>query len=287
MMTAKEIADRFNLTRIKRSWRGRCPACDYPGTFSVREGNGGRALFYCASCQDQAAVADAVARATGQEARPVHRDETDKATARLRKAEAALRLWRGSEPAVATLAAAYLAARGLPGLSASPALRFRGDLWHPEGGRYPALVALVSDADGAGMAIHRTFLRRDGSGKADVEPAKASLGPVWGGAIRLRDYDPARPLVIGEGIETAASAGLLMGLPAWAALSAGNMAKGLVLPPEVKRLVIAADPDDTGRAAARDAWTRWTAEGREVRIAVPNAAGDFNDLLRGEVRHVA
>ena len=72
----------------------------------------------------------------------------------------------------------------------------------------------------------------------------------------------------------------LLGLPAWAAISAGNMAKGLVLPPEARRVIIAADPDDVGRKAARDAWIRWTAEGREVRIAIPDGAADFNDLLR-------
>ena len=134
MMTARAIAGRFNLTRLRRSWRGRCPACDYPGTFSVREGNGGRALLYCASCQDQAAVTEAMARATGQETRRDGSEDTDKVAARLRKAEAALRLWRGSEPAAGTLAATYLAARGLPDLAASTALRFRGDMWHPEAG---------------------------------------------------------------------------------------------------------------------------------------------------------
>ena len=128
------------------------------------------------------------------------------------------------------------------------------------------------------MAVHRTFLARDGR-KANVEPAKASLGPVWGGAIRLQTIDPDKPLSIGEGIETAASAGRLLELPAWAALSAGNMAKALVLPPEVRRVIIATDPDDAGRKAARDAWTRWTAEGRKVRIALPDGTGDFNDLL--------
>jgi putative DNA primase/helicase len=112
-----------------------------------------------------------------------------------------------------------------------------------------------------------------------VTPVKASLGPIWGGAIRLHDLDPDRPLVIGEGIETSASAGRLMGLPAWAAISAGNLAKGLALPPQARRAVIAADPDDAGRTAARDAWTRWTGEGREVRITLPDGTGGFNDLL--------
>ena len=86
--------------------------------------------------------------------------------------------------------------------------------------------------------------------------------------------------MIGEGIETSASAGRLMNLPAWAAISAGNLAKGLVLPPDAGRVVIAADPDEPGRVAARDAWIRWRAEGREVRIATPDGDGDFNDLLR-------
>ncbi len=95
----------------------------------------------------------------------------------------------------------------------------------------------------------------------------------------LQALDPERALVVAEGAETAASAGVLMGLPAWAALSAGNMAKGLALPPEARRVVIAADPDAPGRIAARDAWLRWTTEGREVRIATPDGAGDFNDLI--------
>jgi hypothetical protein len=71
-------------------------------------------------------------------------------------------------------------------------------------------------------------------------------------------------------------------LGAWSAISSGNLAKGLVLPPEVRHVIIAADPDDVGRDAARDAWLRWTAEGRTVEIATPNGLGDFNDLLLAE-----
>ena len=132
------------------------------------------------------------------------------------------------------------------------------------------------------LGVHRTFLAPDGQ-KADVQPVKASLGPIWGGAIRL---DPvAAGLVIGEGIETAASAGLMLGLPAWAAISAGNMASGLVLPPEVRAVVIASDPDTAGRSAARAAAARWRAEGRTVRITTPDTHGeDFNDMLRARTR---
>jgi putative DNA primase/helicase len=186
-------------------------------------------------------------------------------------------LWCGSEAAIGTLADQYLVARGLPGLAASPVLRFRADMPHPEHPRLPALVALVQDFAGQPAAIHRTYLGPDGV-RANVEPAKASLGPVWGAAIRLQPLAANRPLVIGEGIETAASAGCLMGCPAWAAISAGNLAKGLRLPPEVRHVIIAVDPDDAGRDAGREAWVRWTEEKRTVQIATPEGAGDFNDL---------
>jgi putative DNA primase/helicase len=178
------------------------------------------------------------------------------------------------------LADIYLSGRVLAGLAQSAALRFRGDRRHPEGGTLPAMIALVQDVTGSALAVHRTFLARDGAGKATVEPAKATLGPVWGGAIRL---DPmAREMVVGEGIETCASAGRLLGLPAWAALSAGNLGRGLVLPVDVQTVVIAADADPAGEVAARDAALRWSGEGRQVRIARPDEAGcDFNDVLRG------
>lgn len=148
------------------------------------------------------------------------------------------------------------------------------------------MLAAVVDHAGAMIGLHRTYITREGR-KTSLEPAKASLGPIWGGAIRLAPLEPGKPVVIGEGIESSASAGRLMGLPAWAAISAGNMAAGLVLPPEARAVVIAMDPDDAGRNAARDAWRRWKAEGRTVQIAVPHGAGDFNDVAMMEAGHGA
>jgi putative DNA primase/helicase len=224
-----------------------------------------------------------VARAIGQERQTTLAPDSNETAKRQRRQDRALALWRGSESVRGTPAERYLISRGLPALADSAALRFRADTPHPEGGRLPALIALVSGSDGEPVAVHRTYVTRDGR-KSSAEPVKCSLGPVWGGAICLHDLDPARPLVIAEGIETAGSAGLLMALPAWAAICAGNLAKGLVLPPEARRVVIAADPDDAGRKAARDAWTRWAAEGREVRVALPNGADDFNELLKAGAR---
>ena len=139
------------------------------------------------------------------------------------------------------------------------------------------MLALVQDVTGAPIAVHRTFLTLSGC-KADVEPIKASLGPIFGGAIRL---DPvAETIVVGEGLETSASAGRLLDLPAWAAIAAGNLAQKMQLPPEVRSVVIAADGDGPGKRAAQMAAARWRAEGRRVRIATPDVAGaDFNDIL--------
>lgn len=284
-MSASELADRLGLRRYARSWRGCCPACDYAGgAFSVREVRG-RTRLFCANGCTYDELQQALARRFGDNCRFAARPNSNRTRSKReqRRASAfkqrlALAIWAGSGPVPGTAAESYLASRRLRSLAGSPALRFRADCVHPEGGKHPALVAAAVNTSGNVIAIHRTFLKADGSGKADAEPHKASLGPVWGGAVR---FDPlAAEIVIGEGIETSASAGLMLGLPCWAALSAGNLGRGLALPAEVRRVVIAVDADPAGRDAARAAWFRWRGEGREVRIALPDREGcDFNDLL--------
>ena len=61
-----------------------------------------------------------------------------------------------------------------------------------------------------------TFLKADGSGKADLpKPEQREfIGPRQG----LYDPLPDTPLIVAEGIESAASAVALFGFPAWAAL---------------------------------------------------------------------
>ena len=289
MMTAADIAGRLGLAKSRRSWRGPCPACDYARAFSLREAKG-RMMAFCANGCGHDTLAETLARAAGADWKPAApaANDLDEATRRTRATAEALRIWAGSTTALHTLADTYLTGRALPRLAASTALRFRGDCHHPEHrGRFPALVALVVDAMARPVAVHRTYLARDGR-KAAMTPPKASKGPVWGGGIRL---DPEAPeIVIGEGLESSASAGRLLGLPAWAALSAGNLARGLVLPPSVHAVVVAADADEAGNNAAEAAAARWRAEGRRVRIARPDAAGrDFNDILaaRAGVHHAA
>lgn len=282
---AADLAARFRLDKRPRSWSGDCPACGYARAFSLKVGKV-RPLLFCANGCSRDALDDAARSAMGNTwARQAAPDAAEAVAVRGRKQAAARRLFCGSTVTTAfDPAGCYLTRRGLPHLIGRMALRYRGDCQHPQGSRLPALIAEVVDATGQSVACHRTYLTLDGT-KANVDPVKASLGPVWGGAVRL---DPAAPeLVIGEGIETAASAGLLLGLPAWAAISAGNMACGLLLPPEVQAVVIAADNDANGigKEAAGAASTRWRAEGRRVRIATPDTVGqDFNDVLQDRVR---
>jgi hypothetical protein len=76
------------------------------------------------------------------------------------------------------------------------------------------MVALVTrGTDDTPLAVHRTFLARDGGGKAPVEPTKMMLGPCRGGAVRLSSIGDR--LMIAEGIETALSAMQATGHRRW------------------------------------------------------------------------
>jgi hypothetical protein len=179
-------------------------------------------------------------------------------------------------PAQETLVATYLASRGLH-LPAPPTLRFHARLRHPSGGVWPGIVALVTQgSDNTPLAVHRTFLARDGAGKAPVDPQKMMFGPCRGGAVRLGT--PSGVLMIGEGIETCLAAMRATGNAAWAALSTSGL-RALDLPDALRDVVVLADGDAPGEAAARDCAWRWKREGRRVRIARPPQGMDFNDLL--------
>lgn len=197
-----------------------------------------------------------------------------------RKAGQAKRLWHEAQPIAGTLAEAYLRGRGIT-CDLPPTLRFHPQAWHgPTARRYPAMVAAVQGAGAA--AVHRTWLRADGSGKADIDPAKAMLGAVSGGAVRLAG-GPSR-LVVAEGIESGLSllCGLLDGpVTVWAALSTSGL-RGLRLPPQPGRLTIAADGDGPGREAARALADRAHALGWQVGILDPGTGADFNDILTGK-----
>ena len=176
----------------------------------------------------------------------------------------------------------YLRSRGIT--LTSPVLRFSEAAPHRLGFRRPALLAPVTDANGIQVGTHLTFLRPDASAKADLdnEFQRECRGVIRGGAIRLAPHDPERELLIAEGAESGLAAMQIFGLPTWAAVYAANLKNTLELPAEVRRVVIAGDNDlsGAGQQAALEAYRRWTAEGRAVRIVMPPRIGtDFNDVL--------
>lgn len=198
-----------------------------------------------------------------------------------RRAEAARRLWSGSQPINGTLAEAYLRGRGIS-CPLPDQLRFHPQCWHgPSASRWPAMVALVEG--GEGFAVHRTYLRPDGGGKAGLLGGdKLMLGATAGGAVRLSGG--ASRLGVAEGIESALSllCGLLAG-PAqvWAALSTSGM-RSLRLPEQIGQLVIAGDGDQPGREAAHVLADRAHALGWQVSLIDPGEGADCNDILTGK-----
>lgn len=284
------------LSRLKRvrpsgdGWMARCPAHDdREPSLSIAIGKDGKVLLHCHAGCDQDRVIDILRSRGLWEPRHRHsewgrsykshqpanmgqeRDDT-------KRTETALRIWQACALAPGSLVENYLQSRGL-GYPLSPTIRFHAGLKHPTGGVWPAMVALVTrGVDNSPLAIHRTYLARDGSGKAPVEPQKMMLGPCRGGAVRLGV--PSDVLMVGEGIETCVTAMQATGRSVWAALSTSGLSS-LDLPTNIQDVTIIADGDAAGEAAAIKAARNWSRDGRRVRIARPPWGLDFNDVLMG------
>jgi len=286
-MTAETIAKALGGRKAGSGWSARCPAHDdRTPSLSLRDTGDGKVLVRChAGCDQDEVIAHLKASglwmqngpglfryaALGRVTKPMEPDRDE-----IKRTEAALSIWQAAKPAGGTLIETYLGSRGLR-LPATPTLRFHPYLKHPSGDSWPAMIALVArGSDDAPLAIHRTFLARNGAGKAPVDPQKMMLGPCRGGAVRLAE--PGDVLMIGEGIETCLAAMQETGHPAWAALSTSGL-RALDLPKGVRDVIVLADGDDPGEAAARNCALRWKRDGRRVRIARPPKGMDFNDML--------
>jgi hypothetical protein len=286
-MNAEAIAKAIRGRKVGGGWTARCPAHDDRNpSLSIRDVDG-KVLVRChAGCEQARVIAALRRRGLWAENGPRSRSwtarcklvksEPDRDDAR--RTEVALAIWHSAKPTGGTPVETYLASRGIH-LQPPNVLRFHGGLKHRSGSCWPAMVALVTNGqDGTPIAIHRTFLARDGGGKAPVDPQKMMLGPCRGGAVRLAK--PGAVLMVGEGIETCLAAIQTTGHAAWAALSTSGL-RSLDLPKDVRDVIVLADGDEAGEAAARDCALRWKREGRRVRIARPPQGLDFNDVLLG------
>jgi putative DNA primase/helicase len=136
----------------------RCPAHeDRKPSLSITENSSGKLLVRCqAGCDQTEVIATLRARGLWETtgAPPSRATPT--------RSEVALAIWRSALPSRATLVETYLAARGLH-IPLPPTLRFHPGLKHSSGDRFPAMVALVTQASGAGRsAPHISGPRRPG-----------------------------------------------------------------------------------------------------------------------------
>ncbi|WP_426608642.1 DUF7146 domain-containing protein [Bradyrhizobium sp. McL0616] len=188
-------------------------------------------------------------------------------------------LWQEAVQPRGTIVESYLANRQLelPEDIAGRVVRFHASCPFGPGVRLPCMLTAFRSIVGDQLqAIHRTALTPDGK-KID----RKMLGPVSGAAIKIdADEDVEQGLIIGEGFETCLAGRQLGFRPVWALGSAGAIGTFPVLP-GIDGLTILAETDDSGAnaRAIKACGNRWAAEGREVIIATPRAAGDMNSAL--------
>ena len=208
--------------------------------------------------------------------------------------EAAHRLWRMTQPITGSVAEAYLRKRGITDLRGTANLRFHPNCyWRPEGDgpteTWPAMIAAVTDLNGKVTGAHRTWLARDGSAKAPIDPPRKAMGDLLGNAVRFGEAQDV--MAAGEGIETILSLRQAMPqMPLVSALSAGHLA-AILFPADLRRLYIVRDNDPAGDGARDSLVDRARGDGIEA-ITLSPMLGDFNEdlvmrglaALRAEVR---
>lgn len=277
-MDAKSIASGLRGgQRMGRYWMALCPAHrDSDRSLSISDGHSGVVVHCHAGCSQEAVIDELRNLRLWPDKKYLsERPRFDKKKLieedTLSRSEGALRVWYEHKPWKGTLVETYLRSRGINHVFPQN-IGFHPALKHPTGVKLPGMVALVVTVDDVAIGVHRTFLREDGLGKAEVEPNKMLLGPARGGVVKLYPYHGV--LMVGEGIETCLSAMQLYRHAAWAAISAPNL-KTLCLPPDVINKAVLVDRDRAGVAAATAAAERWRAD----LWYPPNGGEDFNDAL--------
>lgn len=152
-------------------------------------------------------------------------------------------------------------------------VRYHPALKHSDGGRHPAMLAVMRYPDGTAASIHRTYLTDDGR-KANVSTVKKIMPgkPLQTSSVRL--YRAETCLGIAEGIETALAASMRFSMPVWAATNAGLM-EAWTPPAGVETVVIFGDNDANfvGQAAALALAKKLAMGGLMVRVEIPEKTG--------------
>lgn len=224
----------------------------------------------------------------------------------------AMELWLSAAPLVGSVAETYLrVARGLD-LQALPkgprggarvpgVLRCLPSHRHQE--TYKDLPCMIAGCVDYALeeprirAVHRTWLKPDGSGKADVEPQRkvwpsfaGLVIPIWKGANNLSIGETNKlgireTLVLTEGIEDGLTAALAdPSHRVWAMISLGNMAN-VPIPECIDGIIVHRQNDWHARQAVEQferGKAALEATGRPVVEVAATGGKDLNDTLRGE-----
>jgi len=194
----------------------------------------------------------------------------------IKRRDRAIQAWTSSVSIDGTPAEKYLNSRGIRGP------------W-PLSVRYDpsanAVIFASTAPDGQITAIQRVSLNLDGSPQLeDGKKIKRSLGPRYGGAVRLSGSDCA--LCLTEGPETGLSVSYATGIETWVGL--GQIASiNLKNVPTSRTIIVCKDDDPRmapSRKTLRKAIKRWRREGRTVLEVLPHEQSrgdksDFNDAL--------
>lgn len=210
-------------------------------------------------------------------------------------------LWLdGAKDIRGTAVEAYLEHRGID-LSALPrlpgAIRALASHRHRESETtWPCMVAVMSSPGLPFTAVHRTWLARDGRGKAPVTPNKKIWPSFNGAAIHLARGETGLPaedavkrgmvdrILLCEGIEDGLSVAMCAPeLRVWAVGTLGNL-QHVKVPDCCHEIIVAADNDwgkPQAEALLRRGLEALAAQRRPVRVARAAVGKDFNDQLQG------
>ena len=288
------------LVRAGREWKACCPFHpDKSPSFTIYADD---RRFQCFGCGAEGDVLDFVMRAYGVKMREAIRLLDGGALRDLEQQRApakpkadmrpiAQRIVRDSSPIEGTPAALYLRSRGITidlphtlrfARLAPPKIEGNGVLEANGPGLLPTLIAIVTDAYGELVGLQRTYLTDAGRKAATTDPkgkVKFSLGNVVGGSIQVGP--PAASMIVCEGLEDGLTLAQGLGRSVWVAAGTAMMPQ-MTFADVTKAIVIGADGDAGGEAAAAKAAQAFTSAGLATRIMRP-ATGfkDFNAELMG------
>jgi hypothetical protein len=182
---------------------------------------------------------------------------------------AAARLHALSYPVAGTIAETYLRRRRITARLSWPSLRFHPRCFYrplDDGPceEWPALLGVVTDERGTLFGLQRTWLARDGGGKAPLPEPRRAMGNLLGHAVRFGAAEDV--MAAGEGIETVLSLlSLFPAMPMAAGLSAAHLS-ALVLPKSLRRLYLLRENDASGAFAEQRLGQRCDDAGVELMV---------------------